>query len=1428
MNNDGLVNEQDVVDQLRFLNGERFEQMFDGRPVYWDVDADGDLTILDRLSIINKVNLPGVRTTTYTYTSGADGLPAGLPLRYTNPSGETYGTEYYPTSSIARGLVKRQFRIDGNTEINLQTYEYNTDLNPTSVADLYGRTTLYTYDRLDLVTETRGVSATGNAADRPLTQYQYTVMGYLSTITDPALQTTSLTRNVASRSVSVVANGSGSYPSRTYAATYDTMGNTVSETDPLGRVTTYEYNSMDWNNKINLPAVSGVSSSLEYQYNPAGYMTSAKDLLGAITTYEYSTAGDTLKVTKPNPNALTQPIVYLASYASPGVLSTTTDPLGLVTTYITDNFGNMAAVNYPRMIPLPRSAKETVSYDSSGRVLATTDIIGQFQLLTIDSIGRVTKAESMDPDRTGPAVRPTYTLSTPQLVGTNIVQNTTVPDGRVLTSRFDLRDRLQSVQQPRLNQTAGTITTGYQYDNLDRTISETSATGAVTQYGYNRFNELTTVTGADPISGQANLQYQTSLIYDAAGRLTQMQAPNGAISLYGYDALDRQTFINEPDPDGAGPLTATTSNFVYNLTARTVVRSGSDGDTQTSRFDILGRTTSQTNGDGGTTNYAYNVASQLTQLTDPVGNVTRWGYDQMGRATSEEQVGIGTRWYSYSIDGLLASYTNRVGEQIEYAYNLGGQVTQETWVASNSSPARTRSYEYNTLSRLTKISDASNNQVSWTYNTAGLVTNETTLIPLVGGTMSTAGSHLIDGGTSSSISTSIASSVNYGYDIFGRNVSTQLSVNGVLQYTDAMGYDLRNRMSSLVRTGSGNANENMWTTFQFNNLDQIVGSQRGSGSTAGSNLELIQTITRDQIGRPTQIAYTANNPGGTSPLDSYSMQYVSGSDRLDSQTTPAGTTTYSYTPGGQLSRAGTVNYAYDANGNATSRGGVSTIVGSFNRMMDDGLFTFAYDAEGRTTSRTNKQSGEIERYQWNQVSQLTQVNVSPNSSTPATSKSIRYGYDQVGRRSSIAQASSPLSAATSVDYLLSDGDQVAQILGTSGAVTSRFMYGSAVDSVLSEQTFGSGGATSAKWQLTDHLGSVRGVAQKQAGGNTSSINQVQYDAYGKITSQTNVGSQPRFGFAGRDIESVGGMTYNRNRYYSTSSGRFISQDPIGFNAGDENLYRYVGNSPTNARDPSGLFEDGPEGPKIVTLTKNEVQSAVDAEFKELIGELKSQAQKTASDFAQDRTEARRNAAIAKQILSDIKEEEKQRVSRGLLQDSRRREQAVVNLDASASMVIEPYDWYLTAQSIYNHPEDWTSYVGMVPFVPGALGKLIRAADDVPTSIVKEVDELTDTARGGPYGHLGDHPSVNSGKPFTQSQKQKILAENEARNGGELLDDLTGEALVRPQQHTRGVRPPDNEAQVDHVYPRCEGGPNTFSNAEVRARIENIKKGSKIE
>jgi RHS repeat-associated protein len=49
-----------------------------------------------------------------------------------------------------------------------------------------------------------------------------------------------------------------------------------------------------------------------------------------------------------------------------------------------------------------------------------------------------------------------------------------------------------------------------------------------------------------------------------------------------------------------------------------------------------------------------------------------------------------------------------------------------------------------------------------------------------------------------------------------------------------------------------------------------------------------------------------------------------------------------------------------------------------------------------------------------------------------------------------------------------------------------------------------------------------------------------------------------------------GQYYYRARYYDAAVGRFISEDPIGFIAGDTNLSRYVDNSPTNFVDPSGL------------------------------------------------------------------------------------------------------------------------------------------------------------------------------------------------------------------------------------------------------------------
>ncbi len=87
------------------------------------------------------------------------------------------------------------------------------------------------------------------------------------------------------------------------------------------------------------------------------------------------------------------------------------------------------------------------------------------------------------------------------------------------------------------------------------------------------------------------------------------------------------------------------------------------------------------------------------------------------------------------------------------------------------------------------------------------------------------------------------------------------------------------------------------------------------------------------------------------------------------------------------------------------------------------------------------------------------------------------------------------------------------------------------------------------------------------GGNV--VNEITYDSFGRILSQTDPLAGDRFTFTGREWDPELGFYYYRARFYDPTTGRFISQDPIGFASGDTNHYRYVGNSPLDYVDPSG-------------------------------------------------------------------------------------------------------------------------------------------------------------------------------------------------------------------------------------------------------------------
>lgn len=72
----------------------------------------------------------------------------------------------------------------------------------------------------------------------------------------------------------------------------------------------------------------------------------------------------------------------------------------------------------------------------------------------------------------------------------------------------------------------------------------------------------------------------------------------------------------------------------------------------------------------------------------------------------------------------------------------------------------------------------------------------------------------------------------------------------------------------------------------------------------------------------------------------------------------------------------------------------------------------------------------------------------------------------------------------------------------------------------------------------------------------------------------------------------------------------------------------------------------------------------------------------------------------------------------------------------------------------------------------------------------------------------------SGSRFDAYCKNAILQENMRRNNGVLRNDRTGRVLEQPTKHTRGVTPPANEAQVDHITSGIAGDSNNFNNAQV--------------
>ena len=222
--------------------------------------------------------------------------------------------------------------------------------------------------------------------------------------------------------------------------------------------------------------------------------------------------------------------------------------------------------------------------------------------------------------------------------------------------------------------------------------------------------------------------------------------------------------------------------------------------------------------------------------------------------------------------------------------------------------------------------------------------------------------------------------------------------------------------------------------------------------------------------------------------------------------------------------------------------------------MSDGTYEYEYDDEGNRKSRKKIVDGVVDSYVWDYRNRL--VSIVTKDAGGVTINSVGYEYDADDER-----VKKSVSGGVVENYVIDRG-QIAAVTDGSGVEMFHYLYGLNVDAVLAQDS-----STGMVWSLADRLGSIDSLTDEDG----VVVDRRTFDSFGRVLSQSNPSVAFRYGYTGRERDLESGLDYYRARYYDSNVGRFISVDPMGFGAGDTNLYRYVGNGVTNATDPSGEF-----------------------------------------------------------------------------------------------------------------------------------------------------------------------------------------------------------------------------------------------------------------